>query len=83
MSDIYTSTLSAGGDSGNLDVTAATPHGINVTGKAVVEVQHDGGWKTMLELGEGASDIIFPTHSTIRIRDLSGAANAVSLHDSN
>lgn len=78
--EIYNDSLTASGNTGSLSVTPTTALGVNTEGSAVVEVSHNSEWNELVKLGPNDSRLVFPMGPTIRVRDLSGASNPVTVY---
>lgn len=79
MADIYDDTLSANGNSGDLTVEINTGYGLNVTGETEVQMKFGSTYNNVGVLRPGSSKLVFPTSTTMRLVDRSGAANPCKL----
>lgn len=80
MAEIYNDTLSSGGNSGDLSVTAAQSYGLTVSGKCRIEAKIGSEYRTAGHADERAPcKIVVAPSSTLRLVDESGAANDVKL----
>lgn len=80
MTAKYNGTLAADGSTPDITIDTLGLIGINVEGPAIVEVSHNSDWNELARLEANDSRPVFATGPTIRVRDLSGAANPVTVY---
>jgi len=81
MAEIYNDTLSAGGNSGDLTVTAGQNYGLLVEGKTRIEAKKGSVYETIGYADESNPGVIITAPgTTLRLVDESGADNDVELN---
>lgn len=80
MTEKYNGTLTADGNTGSITIDAVGLIGVNCEGPCVVEVSHNSQWNELARLNANDSRPVFATGPTIRVRDLSGASNPVTVY---